>query len=220
MGKIYSNSGLVISMQSAIGSAVAITGITKADPGVLTSTAHSLVDGDLVLLRALGMIEINERVYEVVNKTNNTFELKNTDTGSVGIDTSLFGAFTSSTFEKLTMGITMNGVQEFTGNGGEIKFEDSTTVNDIRDKQLVVGSTPVSYNLQLQWDPSDPAQAEMLKAFELLASRAFRITWPDGRAALFYGSIGFPGNPGGSKQGITTTPGAIAMNGAPVFTIP
>ncbi len=220
MGKIYSNSGLVISMQSVIAAKVTVDSITNANPGVLAATAHGLVDGDLILLRAEGMVEVNERVYEVVNSTVNDFELKNVDTGSVGIDTTAFKVFSSGSFEKLTMGISMSGVQEFTGQGGEVKFEDSTTVNDLRDKQFVVGSTPFSYNLTLQWDASDPAQKAMMAAFELLESRAFRITWPDGRAASFYGTIGFPGFPGGARQGITTTPAAIAMNGAPVFTIP
>ena len=217
---IYTNSGLTLAMQSAIGSATAITAATNAAPGVFTSVAHGLTDGNIILIRASGMIEVNERMFVVVNKSTDDFQLKNTATGAVGIDTTSYGVFTSGTFELITLGTTIPGCQEFSPSGGDIKFVDTTTVSDKVDKQTVVGATAMSYNMTLQWDPSDTAQIAMLNAFTTRTSKGFRITWPNGRYAMFYGSVGYAGLPGGSSQGVTTSPAAVSMNGAATYGIP
>jgi hypothetical protein len=214
---IYKNSGLILSMQSAIAASVEIESATNAAPGVFSATGHTLLDGDIILVRASGMIEVNERLFVVVNKATDSFQLKNASTGSVGIDTTQFGAFTSGTFEKITLGTTIPGVQEFSPQGGDIKFLDTTTVSDTRDKQIVAGTTAMSYNLTMQWDIREAAQIAMQAAFEIGEARGFRIRWQDGTYMLFYGSVGFSGMPGGGNQGITTTQAAIAMNGAPTF---
>jgi len=219
MATIYKNSGLVLALQSAIAASTAIESATNANPGVFSATGHGLLDGDIILIRASGMIEVNERMFAVINKTTDSFQLKNAATGSVGIDTTKFGVFASGTFEKITLGTTIPGVQAFSPQGGEIKFLDTTTVSDTRDKQIVAGVTAMSYGLTLQWDPSDPAQAAMAAAFETSEDRGFRYRWPNGRYMLFYGSVGFSGMPGGDNQGITTTQAAIAMNGAPTYGI-
>lgn len=217
MATIHKNSGLVLAMQSAIGAATVITAATNAAPGVFSAVGHTLLDNDIILVRAVGMIEINERMFAVVNKATDTFQLKNAATGSVGIDTTNYGVFESGTFEKITFGTTLTGVQAFTPSGGEIKFLDTTTVSDLRDKQDIGGITAMSYGLTLQWDPGDTAQAAMQAAFETSSARGFRVRWPNGRYMLFYGSVGFSGMPGGDNQGITTTQAAIAMNGAPTY---
>lgn len=217
MATIHKNSGLVLAMQSAIGTATAITAATNAAPGVFTSAAHGLTDGEIILIRSVGMIEVDERVFVVENSDTNTFQLKNAASGSVGIDTTNFGTWSSGTFEEITLGTTLTGVSAFTPSGGEIEFLDTTTVSDLRRKQTIGGITAMSYGLTLQWDPGDTAQAAMQAAFEASAARGFRVRWPNGRYMLFYGSVGFSGMPGGDSQGITTTQAAIAMNGAPTF---
>jgi hypothetical protein len=217
---IYKNSGLILSMESAIAAAKTISAATNAAPGVFSSTAHGFSDGDILLLEVDGMIQVNDRLFVVVNKATDTFQLKNTATGAVGIDTTLFGTFTSGTAKKVTLGTTIPGVQGFTPSGGDIKFVNTTTVSDTQDTQEVVGASPMSYALEMQWDPSDTAQIAMIAAFTAKAAKGFRITWPNGRYAMFYGTVGYTGAPGGSSQGVTTSPAAIAMSGAPTYGIP
>jgi hypothetical protein len=205
-----------MAMQSAITAAKTITAATNAAPGVFTSSAHGLVDGDRVLLEVLGMSEVDGRMFTVFGSATNTFELEN-PAGTAGIDTTTFGVFTSGTAKRVTMGITMSGVQEFSPQGGDIKFLATTTVHDKKDKQTVVGANAMSYSLTMQWDPADAGQAAMIAAFEGGDNKAFKITWPNGRHMMFYGTVGYSGMPGGSSQGVTTSPAAIAMNGAPTY---
>lgn len=217
MATTYTNSGLVLAMQSAIGAAVTVESATNADPGVFTATGHTLLDGDFVLAEFQGMTEGNMRVFEIVNKATNTFQLKDTTSGSNGIDTTNWGVFTSGTVKKITFGTTISGCTGFSGAGGEIKFVDSTEVSDKVDKQTVVGATAMSYNLALKWDPADAAQVSMLEAFEQREARAFRIKWPNTRYCVFYGTVGYSGMPGGDSQGLTTTQAAVSMEGAPTY---
>ena len=66
-----------------------ITGITKANPAVVTSNSHGLSNGDYVLIQSVGgMTEVNNRHFVVANKTANTFELS-------GVNSSSYTTYTS-----------------------------------------------------------------------------------------------------------------------------
>jgi len=53
-----------------------ITGITQANPAVVTSNSHGYSNGDrIVVSGVLGMTELNNREFVVANVTTNTFEL-------------------------------------------------------------------------------------------------------------------------------------------------
>ncbi|SDH22891.1 hypothetical protein [Propionivibrio dicarboxylicus] len=74
-----------------------ITGISKANPGVLTYTGTDPANGDWMYLSSIvGMAELNGRYAKVknVNAVANTFELSDTH-GGANIDTSGFTAYTS-----------------------------------------------------------------------------------------------------------------------------
>lgn len=209
---IHINSGLKLYMESAIAAAKTITGITKAAPGVITATAHGYANGDHVLLEIQGMVELNGLLVKVLNVTTDTFQAAGVD-GVTGIDTTLFSTFTSGTAKKVTLGTTITGVQEFSFAGGEIKTVDTTTVNDTVDTQVVVGATAQSADMTMQWDPSNAAQQAMIAAFRTRANKGFKVVWPDGAFAMWYGTVGYTGAPGGGKQGVTTSPAKITMLG-------
>ena len=71
-----------------------ITAVTKANPGVLTSTSHGFSDGDEIFVTSVGgMTELNDRNYLVANSTTNTFSLQ--DLFGNDIDTTNFTTYTS-----------------------------------------------------------------------------------------------------------------------------
>lgn len=66
-----------------------ITGVTQANPGVVTSPGHGLVNGDQVLISSVGgMTQLNGNTYTVAGATADTFQLSGTNTTG-------FGAYTS-----------------------------------------------------------------------------------------------------------------------------
>lgn len=75
-------------------SAVNISDITEADPGVVTANSHGYSDGDWVkVFDVVGMTEVNSRIFEVSNSTTHTFELK--DVHGDDFDTSGLTAYDS-----------------------------------------------------------------------------------------------------------------------------
>lgn len=70
-----------------------ITGISKADPAVVT-VANTLVNGDKVLVSdVVGMNEVNGQSYLVANATGTSFSLK--DLGGNDVDSSAFSTYVS-----------------------------------------------------------------------------------------------------------------------------
>ena len=213
---IFANSGLAMTMQSAVGATKTLTAISQASSGVFTGT-HDFVSGDFVLIEVEGMKEVNNRVFQVLSvATTVSFQVEALD-GVGGLNTTAFTAFTSGTAKKITFGTAISQVSAFSPSGGEPKMVDTTTVQDLVETQKVVGATARSYALTLQWDPANAGQAAMQTAFETDAAKAFKIVWPNGRYVAFYGSVGFSGMVGGASQGITTVTASVALLGAPTY---
>ena len=73
---------------------VTISGITKANPGVVTANSHGFSNGDFVNISSVvGMTEVNSKTFKVANKTTNTFEL--TDVDGNNVNTSSFTTYSS-----------------------------------------------------------------------------------------------------------------------------
>lgn len=71
-----------------------ITAITQALPAVVTSAAHGLINGDIVIITGVaGMTDVNNRQFVVTNKTTDTFELY--DYAGAMVDSTSYTAYTS-----------------------------------------------------------------------------------------------------------------------------
>lgn len=72
----------------------AITAITNANPGVITSAAHGYTNTQRVFIAAVGgMTQLNGNYYYIANATANTFTL--TDLYGVAVNTTAFGVYTA-----------------------------------------------------------------------------------------------------------------------------
>jgi Flp pilus assembly protein TadG len=62
------------------GTAKGISGITRANPAVVTASSHGFDNGDIVWISGVsGMTQVNNRAYTVANRTANTFQLSGTN---------------------------------------------------------------------------------------------------------------------------------------------
>ena len=128
----YSAQGAILTIGTA-GAAKTITAITKANPAVLTSTAHGLVDGDVVKISSVaGMTEINGKVGVVVVLTANTFELR-------GVDSTNFTTYTSGGSATLTAA-RLGNWKTWSGFDGQASDLDATDLD----------STAMEYRMGLQ----------------------------------------------------------------------
>ena len=86
--RVYKDSGAVLEGDKTI------TGITQANPAVVTASSHGYSDGDEVLISGVvGMTEVNGKRFLVADKTTNTFELQDKD--GVDINSTSFTAYSS-----------------------------------------------------------------------------------------------------------------------------
>lgn len=207
---ITTNSNLVISMESARATAVTLTAVSNAAPGVFTGT-HAYAAGDILLLELAGMTGLNNRVVEVFSvSTTVSFQIKDVG-GITALSTVGLGVFTSGTAKKLTLGTVLSQVGDFAFSGGDPKLVQYPTVTESVDANVVVGTNAASAAGIIPWDPADPTNVALKAAFDGGIAKAFRIKYPSTRTCSFLGSVGFAGLPGGSTQGITTTPLTIAL---------
>jgi hypothetical protein len=86
--RFYKDNGAILE------SSKTITGITKANPGVVTSSSHGFSNGDTVVISGVvGMTQVNGKRFKVANVATNTFELQDIDGNNV--NTSSYTTYTS-----------------------------------------------------------------------------------------------------------------------------
>lgn len=113
-----------------------ITGITAANPGVLTAASHGFATGDIVQIDGVaGMVELNNRVFAVVNTGANSFTLK--DLSGSAINTTNYTAYTSggtAYHRGVTLAKNLRAILSFNWHGyseplepiGQIELETNT----------------------------------------------------------------------------------------------
>ena len=140
-----------------------ITGITKADPGVVTAAGHGLATGDVVQIEdVVGMTDVNGNQYTVTVIDVNTFSI---------VDTSGFGVYTSDGYVydvndmpgavafyegRLFYGRTVNNPERFWGSrapstDGTPRYDDFTTGTEA-DHAVIFNIAPSTGKVDLiQW---------------------------------------------------------------------
>lgn len=208
-------SNVAVAMQSALAAAKTITSITKAAPGVVTSTAHGYSNGDYVFIEAQGMTQINARVFRVASVATDTFQLEDV-TGGTGIDTTAFDTFTAGTAQKITFGTSITTASTINITGGDFDFIDTTTIHSNQKTQIPGAANPISMTMDQLWDLSDAGQIALKAASDIQAQRAFKLTFGvGGPIMVFVGYVGYTGNPTGAAQDKIISPSTITAFGSP-----
>lgn len=202
----WSNIGIAI--QSALAAATTITGITKANPGVVTSVAHGYSNGDYLVTTITGMSQLDSMVVRVANKTNDTYELE-------GVNTTDFDTFSAGTAEKITFGTTLATATSINASGGDFDFLDTTTIHDNVKKQIPGIANPATFSFDNIWDVSDAGLIALKTASDSQLKRAIKFAFANSQKLTFTGYIGCSLLPTGSAQEIVKTSAVITMFGKP-----
>ncbi len=201
-------SGVGVAMQSALATAVTITGITKASPGVVTYTGTDPTTGDYVLLAVTGMSQLNNRVVRIasVDSGANTFQLE-------GVDTSAYDTFATGTAQVITFGTTLATATGLSASGGDPQFIDTTTIHDTVQTQIPGVLNAASYSMENIWDPADAGLIAAKTASDAKLQRAFKFAFANGAKVVFVGYVSCSLLPVGQAQQKVTTPMTITMYG-------
>jgi hypothetical protein len=178
-----------VEMQSALGTAQTIDGISKASNGVVTKNAGATLptNGQYVLLSIVGMRQLHQRVVKVSGASGSTF--------TIGIDTTQYDTFSSGSWQVVTFGNSFDSVREIQASGGDPVLEDVTTIHDVDDVEAIVSSAAQGFGWTVDWEPANAALRAANTAFVTRTPRAFRLADPDGSEYLFYATVTAALNP-------------------------
>lgn len=200
-------SKVAVAVQTVLATPKTISAITKANPAVASSTAHTFTNGQEVKLGNItGMSELNNKVVRVANVAANTFELE-------GVDSTLFGTFTSGNAALITFGASAATIQDVNSSGGEAASLKATTIHDDTEKEVPGNFSALGYSFSNLWDPADPALIELAKASTVKGTRAIKLSFAGGAKVYFdcYPSALLA--PGGSAGELVTTPTSFKLTG-------
>jgi hypothetical protein len=205
-------SNVQVAIESAAATAVDITGITKANPGVVSwSTGTDPTNGDFVRLKNVqGMTQVADRIVKVanVNGAGNTFEIS-------GENTTNYSTFSSGQFEVITFGTSLTVATGLSASGGEAQFVDITTIHDTVSKQIPGVASAAVYNFTCAWDPADAGLLALKSASITRTVKAIKFTFSGGAVVVFNGYISASLLPTGQAQGLVETAVSVTMFGAP-----
>ncbi len=192
----WSNVG--VDIQTALATAISLSAISKASPGVCTYTGGTNpANGDYAVFTVNGMFEVSQRIFRIANVSTGpkTFELE-------GEDTTTYNTFTSGSFQIITFGASMGIAQNITPSGGDLQFADVTTIHDNVQKRSPTIVSPLTLAMDAIFDVSDAAYVEMNKAYKAKTVRAVKLRFGTGAKMLLTGYCGAAGVPSGQSQGV------------------
>lgn len=140
------------------GDSVEITGITNANPPVVTAANHGFSNGQTVQIVGVeGMTEINQspsQAYTVTGVTTNTFELSGMDTTSFGTYTS--GGKVAQVANQVTgMSYLMGNTVVAVGDGAQI-LEPTVVTSDVLTFPYYANLITIGIPYQMTIQPTNP----------------------------------------------------------------
>jgi len=201
-------SGVTIAVESAKAASQTVSGITAANPPVVTYVGTDPSNLDYILMTAQGMTQIDNRIVRVsnVNAGGNTFECD--DLNGLG-----FTAFSSGGMEPLTLGTSITNATGVTASGGEWETQDITTIHDVVRKTIPTVASPLTIQLTCYWDPADAGLQALLNASDTKDTRAILISFADATRIAFNGYVACSLLPTGTAQGLVETSVTITAYG-------
>jgi hypothetical protein len=205
---VWANVG--VDIQTALGASLTVSGISKANPAVLSYAAGDTdpANGEYFLIEAVGMKQINNMVVRVsaVDTTANTFQCE-------GLDSTDFDTFVSATAKKITFGKTFATMMDLSMSGGELKTADDSDLHSEIDSEAAVGYTAIKGSSNNRFNPSDAALLEAKSAGRTQTPRALLIRFANGYKVAGYATMGASMVPTGQKGAVVQTPFAFTFKG-------
>jgi len=181
----------ILSISSAYGSDLTVSAVTNANPGVATSTAHGLSDGDIVLMSS-GWTDLNDRPVRVAGSVTNAFNLEGFDTTS----TTRFPAGAGiGTVKEVTSFVAFSQVTDVQTAGGEQQYFQWVYLEDGLQRQKPTFKNARSMTVLLDYDNALTWYNTLL-AHDLSGdTQVLRAALPNGKVFYWSVVVGFDGEP-------------------------
>jgi len=204
--------GVVFSLGTTLEVAKTVTGISNANPGVVSSTAHGYANGDIILLSS-GWQKLNDRLFRVANQASGTFELAGQDTTSTTLYPPGTGAGSA---KKVSAWTQITQVLECTTSGGEMQFATYSFLENDFESQIPTQHSAMSLQLSIADDPSLSGYAALKKAAAERAAIPLRAQMPNGSVLYYYGYVSFNETPSMTKNNVMACQATFSLMSLPV----
>lgn len=177
MSKIIATE-VTLEIEATVETAIAVTALTKADPGVATSASHGLANGDIVKFSVTdGMVELDEQVVRIANVATDTFELEDLDTTS-------YSTWSSGTAAEVSAWSTLCQATSLNiGNASPTELDGSDFCSK-KTETLYGLPGATSGTIDLQHD-AQLAALQYIKSKTTADLVAMRVTWSNGYVTIF-----------------------------------
>lgn len=175
--------GTQYAIASAYGTSYNMTAITNATEAVATLAAgHGTAVGDILEITS-GWGLLNNRVVRVKTVSTNDVTLESINT----TDTAKYPAGSGTgSVRKITTWQQISQLRAPSASGGEQQYADTSTLDDVDDKQMPSSRSALSIALEVLDDPSLAWYATVESAQDAGTPKAVRISTPNG--AKIYGN--------------------------------
>lgn len=205
----YFAEGSKFYLSQTFATAKTITGISNANPGVATATAHGYADNDEILLSS-GWEDATDSVYLADQLTADTFGIK----GLNSSDTTWFasGAGAGSA-QKISTWVEIPQVLNIAAQGGDARFTNVELLARRNSIAVPTGFNPTQLTLTLAHDPNLAGYQTMLDISRRLAKVAFKVVMAGGGTGYGYGHLTVSEMPAMQRNQVNSVQCGIAMLG-------
>lgn len=183
--------GARIYIESARGAAQSISGITKAEPPVITYAGTDPANNDYLILRGMtGMTQFEDAIVKVANVdgTGNTFEAKDQDSSN-------FNTFVSGSMYPVTFGSELTIAMDAKFTGGDPQYATYMLLWDDIERRKYTHSSASGIDLPVLFDPTDTNFKYLYNLARTDATLAVKIVLKSGVEMLSFGNFGGSGTP-------------------------
>lgn len=177
-----------IEFAATFASALAVTALTNANPGVGTAAGHGKANNSVgYFADVTGAEKLNGQAVRLKNVAANTFELQ-------GLDTTSYGTFTAGNLVTAATWVTLSEATSYSIGGGSAEKLDATRLIDtVKVEEQGLLPTQTANIGVLSQDTPSPAMQILQTAVQQGGSVLVRITLPNGAVRIFYGEPSLPG---------------------------
>lgn len=181
--------GVRVEIGATYGTPVTVSGITNADPGVLSAASHGQANKTIGYLSSVeGMVNLEGQAVRVANQATGTFELED-------IKTTNMPAFSgTAVFTPVATWATLGRTTGYSQGGGAAEpLDDTVLIDDIKQEiNGLLAAQTVNFNANAM-TISDAGMLALRKAAFDSEYLVFRITLKDGNVRFFRGQPSLPG---------------------------
>lgn len=208
---VYLPNGSTIALGTTVASPVTVSGVSNANPGLATATAHGFVDNDIVIVSS-GWSRASDRVFKVDQQAADTFLLLGLNT----TNTDLFPASTGGgTASKVTAWTQVAQVLDSQSQGGEQQFTEYQFLEGDSQVRIPTFKSAYGMNVELADDQTLAGHVAALAANDDRQPRAVRIVLPGGKTIFFYAYVSISKVPTLSVNQVATVSMTLSMLNEP-----